>query len=136
MLQSIRERAQGWLAWVIVILISIPFALWGIQEYLGVGAETVKASVNDREISEREFDTSYRQFREQMRQRMGKEYRPELVDDKLLRKEVLESMINSELIYQQTIKLGMRTSDGVLRELIKNSPTFQVNGTDAASIGV
>jgi len=59
---------------------------------------------------------------------MGKEYRPELVDDKLLRKEVLESMINSELIYQQTIKLGMRTSDGVLRELIKNSPTFQVNG--------
>jgi len=128
MLQSIRERAQGWLAWVIVILISIPFALWGIQEYLGVGAETAKASVNDREISEREFDTSYRQFREQMRQRMGKEYRPELVDDKLLRKEVLESMINSELIYQQTIKLGMRTSDGVLRELIKNSPTFQVNG--------
>jgi peptidyl-prolyl cis-trans isomerase D len=128
MLQSIRERAQGWLAWVIVILISIPFALWGIQEYLGVGAETVKASVNDREISEREFDSSYRQFREQLRQRMGKEYRPELVDDKLLRKEVLDSIINSELIHQQAIQLGMLTSDEVLRALIKNSPTFQVNG--------
>ncbi len=128
MLQSIRERAQGWIAWVIVILISIPFALWGIQEYLGVGTTSIKASVNDREISEREFENSYRQFREQLRQRMGKEYRPELVDDKLLRKEVLESMINSELIYQQSTKLGMRTSDEVLRGMIKNSPTFQVDG--------
>ena len=33
MLTQIRERATGWLAWVIVILITIPFALWGIQSY-------------------------------------------------------------------------------------------------------
>ncbi len=129
MLQLIREKAQGWIAWVIVILISVPFALWGIQEYLGVGSSAVKVSVNDREISEREFDNSYRQFREQLRQRMGKEYRPELVDDKLLRKEVLESIINSELIHQQTVELGMRTSDDVLREIIKSSPSFQVGGS-------
>ena len=53
MLQSIRDKAQGWFAWAIVILISVPFALWGIQEYLGVGAEPVMASVNDRDIKER-----------------------------------------------------------------------------------
>ena len=128
MLQSIRERAQGWIAWVIVILISVPFALWGIQEYLGVGSAAVKVSVNDREITEREFDNSYRRFREELRQRMGKSYRPDLVDDKLLRKEVLDSIIKSELIHQKAIELGMRTSDDVLRELIKNSPSFQVGG--------
>ncbi len=128
MLQTIREQAQGWIAWVIVILISVPFALWGIQEYLGVGSAAIKVSVNDREISEREFDNSYRQFREELRLRMGKSYRPDLVDDKLLRKEVLESIIKSELIHQQAIGLGMRTSDDMLRELIKNSPTFQVGG--------
>lgn len=128
MLQAIREKAQGWIAWVIVILISVPFALWGIQEYLGVGSAVVKASVNDSEITQREFDNSYRRFREELRQRMGKEYRPELMDDKLLRKEVLESIINSELIHQQTIQLGMRTSDEVLRQLIKNSPSFQISG--------
>ncbi len=129
MLQSIREKAQGWIAWVIVILISVPFALWGIQEYLGVGSAAVKVSVNDREITEREFDSSYRQFREQLRQQLGKQYRPELVDDKLLRKEVLESIINRELIHQQSVELGMRTSDEMLRELIKNSPSFQVGGS-------
>ncbi len=128
MLQTIRERAQGWIAWVIVILISVPFALWGIQSYLGGGSASIKASVNDREISEREFDTSYRQYSEELRQRLGKDYRPDLVDDKLVRKEVLQSIIRNELIDQLATQLGMRTSDEMLRELIKSVPAFQVGG--------
>ena len=58
MLMTIRDKAQGWIAWAIVILISIPFALWGIQEYLGVGSEPLIAKVNDREITEREVETA------------------------------------------------------------------------------
>lgn len=128
MLQTIRERAQGWIAWVIVILISVPFALWGIQSYLGGGSASIKASVNDRDISVREFDDSYRKFREELRQRMGKNYRPDMVDDKLVRKQALQSIIKDELIYQLTSKLGMRTSDDMLRDLIKTLPAFQVGG--------
>lgn len=128
MLQTIRERAQGWIAWVIVILISVPFALWGIQSYLGGGSATIKASVNDQEITEQEFENSYRQFREELRQRMGDNYRPDLLDDQLIRKEVLQSIIRNELIDQQTKDLGMRTSDDMLRELIKSIPQFQVGG--------
>ncbi|MDQ7072654.1 MAG: SurA N-terminal domain-containing protein [Gammaproteobacteria bacterium] len=30
MLNFIRVHAQGWIAWFIVGLISIPFALWGL----------------------------------------------------------------------------------------------------------
>ncbi|WP_420331502.1 SurA N-terminal domain-containing protein, partial [Pseudoalteromonas shioyasakiensis] len=37
MLQFIRDNAQGWIAWVIVGLIIIPFALWGLNEYVGGG---------------------------------------------------------------------------------------------------
>ena len=50
MLQAIRERAQGWIAWLIVILISIPFALWGIQSYTGIGGEPVAATVDGVDI--------------------------------------------------------------------------------------
>ncbi len=91
MLQSIRERAQGVVAWVIVILISVPFALWGIQEYLGTGSAPPMATVNDLEITEREFDSGYRNFRQNMRERLGKNYRPELIDETVLRKEVLDA---------------------------------------------
>jgi len=128
MLQTIRERAQGWIAWVIVILISIPFALWGIQEYLGVGSAPVKVSVNGREITEREFERSYRQFRGELRQRLGKAYRPELVDDARLREEVLDSLIRSELILQATAQMRMRAGKEMIRNTIRSIPLFQVGG--------
>ncbi|MDP6489078.1 MAG: SurA N-terminal domain-containing protein, partial [SAR324 cluster bacterium] len=35
MLSSIRNKSKGWIAYLIVGLITIPFALFGIQSYLG-----------------------------------------------------------------------------------------------------
>ena len=57
MLMQIRERASGIVAYIIVILISIPFALWGIQEYLGGGSDQIVAEVGDTEITKRFFDS-------------------------------------------------------------------------------
>ncbi|WP_043756405.1 SurA N-terminal domain-containing protein, partial [Imhoffiella purpurea] len=70
MLQTIRDRAQGWIAWAIVILISIPFALWGIQSYLGVGGEPIAATVNGAEITARDLDRRGQQTRFELRQRL------------------------------------------------------------------
>ncbi len=128
MLQAIRDRAQGWIAWVIVILITIPFALWGIQEYLGIGGPPVKASVNDHEITEREFEDSYRQYRESLKRQLGENYRPEMIDDALLRKEVLNALITSDLTRQFAGKLGMRLSDQMVQEFIRQQPAFQTDG--------
>ena len=50
MLQNIRDRATGWIAYVIVIGISIPFALWGIDQYF-TGGNIIVAEVNDTKIS-------------------------------------------------------------------------------------
>ena len=49
MLQNIRDRATGWIAYVIVIGISIPFALWGIDQYF-TGGNIIVAEVNDTKI--------------------------------------------------------------------------------------
>ena len=45
LLQSIRDRATGWIAWVIVIFISIPFALWGINEYFSASSRWVLVAI-------------------------------------------------------------------------------------------
>jgi peptidyl-prolyl cis-trans isomerase D len=129
MLQTIRERAQGWIAWVIVILISIPFALWGIQSYLGVGAEPVVASVNGVEITERELDYRYRDFRANLREQLGAAYRPELFDDKNMRAQVLDQMIRNNVLLQVSGELGLRASDAELRQAIMGNPAFQKGGT-------
>jgi peptidyl-prolyl cis-trans isomerase D len=128
MLQTIRERAQGWIAWVIVILISIPFALWGIQSYLGVGAEPVVATVNGTEITQSELDYRYREVRARLREQLGAAYRPELFDDKAMRAKVLDGMIQDRLLLQTSEALGLRASDQELRSVIQSDPVFQKNG--------
>ncbi len=128
MLQTIRDRAHGWIAWAIVILISIPFALWGIQSYLGVGAEPIVAQVNGIEIPQRDLDRQVQTARIQLRERLGAAYDPDRFDDKRLREEVLDEMIRETLLTDVARRLGMRVSDDELRARILVEPAFQRDG--------
>jgi peptidyl-prolyl cis-trans isomerase D len=128
MLQEIRERAQGWVAWAIVILISIPFAFWGIDSYFGGGADPVIATVDGTEITERAFNQNVNRARIQLRDQLGDAYDPALFSDARLRQEVLDRMIREALLLEQSTALGMRTSDQAIRAAILNEPAFQRDG--------
>ncbi|MBV2127391.1 MAG: SurA N-terminal domain-containing protein [Candidatus Thiodiazotropha endolucinida] len=128
MLQVIRDKAQGWIAWAIVILISIPFALWGIQSYLGVGSEPIAATVNGAEINERTLDNQYQRFRQQLREQLGAAYRPEMFDDTRMRKEVLNRLIRDELVQQTSNRMGLRAGSNMIQASILSMPTFQKDG--------
>jgi peptidyl-prolyl cis-trans isomerase D len=128
MLQAIRERAQGWIAWFIVILISIPFALWGIQSYTGIGGEPIAATVDGFDITQRDLDQRFQRTRMELRERLGTAYRPELFDDKQLRREVLDDMIREHLILETSRSIGLRASDQEVRLTVLADPAFQVKG--------
>jgi peptidyl-prolyl cis-trans isomerase D len=128
MLQNIRDKAQGWIAWAIVILISIPFALWGIQEYMGVGSEPLVASVNGEEITERQLDQRYRRFQEELRAQLGDAYRPELFDEKRMRQEVLERMVSENVVLQASHEMGLRVGNPLVRQAIMEIEAFQKDG--------
>jgi len=128
MLQAIRERAQGWFAWTIVILISVPFALWGIQEYLKIGSQPPVATVNGHEIGDRELSQRVQQSRMELRERLGRAYRPEAFDNARLRDQVLEDMIRSQLIVQRSLDMGLRAGDAQVQATILAIPAFQKDG--------
>ena len=128
MLQTIRERAQGWIAWAIVILISIPFALWGIQSYLGVGGEPIAATVNGVELPERELDRRVQEARLDLRERLGADYDPATVDDQRLRAEVLDTLIQETVLLEAVKRLGLRVSDQEVQLQILSDPSFVKDG--------
>ena len=128
MLQEIRERAQGWVAWAIIILISIPFAFWGIDSYFGGGAEPVVASVNGTEITEQAFNQNVNRTRMQLRDQLGEAYDPALFSDARIRTEVLERMIRETLLLEDSEAMGLRTSDQAVRAAILGEPAFQRDG--------
>jgi peptidyl-prolyl cis-trans isomerase D len=125
MLQTIRERAQGWIAWVIVILISVPFALWGIQSYLGDSGEPVAATVNGVEIATRDLDRRVQNVRFELRERLGAS---DTLDDQRLRSEVLNDLIQDVLLLNVTQALGLRVSDQDVQMQILSETAFHKDG--------
>ncbi len=125
MLLAIRERLTGWVAYTIVILLSVPFALWGINSYLDGGGPTEVAKVGKAEISQNEFQ---RAFRQQLSMLQEQGIDPSRLDDQLLRRSVLEQLINTRVIEQTSRVLGLRVSDQQLNQMIRSIPAFQDNG--------
>ncbi|MCF7990047.1 MAG: SurA N-terminal domain-containing protein [Thiohalocapsa sp.] len=129
MLLEIRERAQGWIAYAIIILISIPFALWGIQSYLGGGGEQVVAEVNGNKITDRQFSRNVQRARMELRERLGDAYDPELFGGQRLRQQILDSMISDVVLLDASRSMGLRVSDQAVRAAILGEPAFQRDGT-------
>jgi len=128
MLHFIRERAQGWLAWFIVGLISIPFALWGINSYIGGPAEIAVATINDEPITQAELKQAMQQYRDRMRSVLGEEFDPELFDNAEVKANVLNGLIEQKLLLSSSYTLGQYISDATLSNIIQSTPAFQKNG--------
>lgn len=121
MLQAIRERAQGIFAWVMLILIGVPFALWGINNYFDSGKEQPAAVVGGHEIFDRDVSRAYEQ---NLASLMGiADY-----DEKQLRQESLERLIQEEVIAQGSEKKSLTVGEDDIRGFIQNLPYFQTDG--------
>ncbi len=128
MLQSIRDKATGWLAYVIIGLIAIPFALWGLGEYFGGAGPLVAAEVNKTEIPVRLVHQETRAQREQIARMFGGQVPADLFDERAIREAALEALIERELLRQAAADAGFRASGrGVVRE-IQAIPAFLENG--------
>lgn len=128
MLQSIRDKSQGLLAYLVIGLISIPFMLWGIQQYLHVGGDQVVASVNGVEITNTELQRAVKIQQQRLRQMFGGNAPPAMLEGEAIRRQVLDGLIQNELQKQYADKAGFRISDAQLASRIQSEPAFQVDG--------
>ena len=124
MLQFIRDSATGWIAWGIVILISIPFALWGIHQYVTPDSSVAIATVDDAELGYYDFQRLYARRRQQLQSILGAGI-IDAEEDERLRREVLDGMIDSEVVIRSGIDAGMRVSDEQLADTIQTQEAFQ-----------
>jgi peptidyl-prolyl cis-trans isomerase D len=120
MLEAIRERAQGWIAKVILGLLVIPFALWGIDSYFsGGGQEPPAAEIDDIQISQREF---IKTLKDQQEELGGK------VEEKALRKLVLDQLVNTRVLSMAATKAGFSILDPQIQAVLAGIDVFQENG--------
>ena len=126
MLQSIRDRAHGWIAAVIFGILCVAFGLWGINFYVRSGGKVVVAQVNGQDVTLEDFNRFFQIFRLQL-QAMGQHNINEL-DQDVLKKEALEELVNEKLIHQVAASANLRIADGQVAAVIQHAQQFQQDG--------
>jgi peptidyl-prolyl cis-trans isomerase D len=127
MLQTINDKAKGWVAYAIVIFISIPFMLFGIGSYLDNGETVVAATVNGEDIDISAVTNAALQQKQRLTSIYGNTLPPEL-DDKTIKTQVLDQLVAQELLQQSVAEHGYRASNDEVGDMIRGMPNFQRDG--------
>ena len=133
-LQSIRERLTGVLAFAILGILVVPFALVGVNEYFTSSGGNIVARVNETEISSNDFNQSFSNYRRRMQSIMGAAYDPVQFDQLVVRRQHLDNLIDQELITQAAQSMGLDVDDATLAEQIRQIPAFQIDGQFNADV--
>ncbi|MHB8668878.1 MAG: SurA N-terminal domain-containing protein [Burkholderiales bacterium] len=114
---------------IILGLITLPFALWGIDSYRR-GATTVEdvADVAGQKITLQDFNQAQRDQLERLRAALRGKFDPTLLDTPEQRARLLDQLIQQRLLVLQAAKSNLVVTDGQLRSVIAGLPEFQENG--------
>ena len=128
MLQSMRQSTQSTAAKVIIGLIVLSFAAFGLETLLPGGAGTSVAEVNGEEITPFALQEAVTQQKRQLISVLGDDIDPALLDDDRLQPRALESLIQRALLLQKTAELNLVASEAQVGKSITSIEAFQLNG--------
>lgn len=132
MLQNMRDKAQSWVAKVIVGVIVLVFAMTGWESISRFTSNDQKAAeVNDTVISTAELEQAVslqrRQLTQQLQQ-LGDQFDPNMIDEQLLRDSVLQGLIQRAVLLDGARDANLRISEQMVDQMLLNTPDFQTNG--------
>jgi len=113
---------------VILALLIVPFAIWGIESYQFGGSADTVATVNGLKISKREFEEALSNQQDQLRRMLGRNFDPAIMDTAESRAALLDSLVERRLVESAALEADLSIPDEVLAGIIHSVPAFQVNG--------
>lgn len=149
MLQTLREKMSGWIAIVIVALLCIPFAFFGMEQYLFQTGASEPAKIEVRpawwksapdlwlvrklvwksaEVTTEEFRQAFENERQRRREAEGEAFDARAFETIEAKREVLEALVDRKVLQLAAQRDGMVVGDGRVQEAINAIPAFQVDG--------
>ncbi|MDC9727091.1 MAG: SurA N-terminal domain-containing protein, partial [Candidatus Thioglobus sp.] len=126
MLSSIKNKTKGWLAYLIVGLITVPFALFGINEYFTGTSNVVVASIDGEEINKDEFLAEFNPQKRRLQQKLAEKY--DTAFDNVLKQSILNQMVDRRLLTQLAQRMAHATTTAELNAVIQASDLFAEEG--------
>lgn len=128
MLQSMRAGTQSTPAKIVIFLIVVAFAGFGIESVLVGGSGSAVAEVNGTEISPIQLQVAIDNQKRRLAQMLGEQLDPALLEDDRLRPGALEGLIEREVLLQESDALGLNASARAIGRVVAGIEAFQVDG--------
>ncbi|CAM8384031.1 SurA Parvulin-like peptidyl-prolyl isomerase [Candidatus Methylopumilus planktonicus] len=128
MLDKFRSIAQTKAAQVILALVLVPFALFGIDSYLNQAGNNLSiAKVDGYKIALPEYNRAIENVRNRMMSE-GKKVDPAMFDSFEFKESVVDGLITKQLINNDIKKSQFKITDQQLSQYIIGMPDFQKDG--------
>ncbi|TDG14020.1 peptidylprolyl isomerase [Seongchinamella unica] len=128
MLQDIRKNSQGTLAKIIVGIIILAFAGFGLESILLGGGNSSVAEVNGEQISPLELQQAIDNQKRQLIAMMGDNIDPSMLDDQLLSQQAMQSLIQRKLLLQSASEMDLAVSGSQVGAVVASMEQFQLDG--------
>lgn len=124
MLAAIRQFAKSWVAAVLIGLLIVSFAVFGINDVFSgaTGDQVIKAG--SRVVTSAEFRREYEDYRKRLEQQAGQPITPEMAEANGIDRQVLNGLATREAFAEMLHKIGIRPSDKLLVAEISKIPAF------------
>lgn len=121
------HKNKKW-AQIVLALVMLPFAFWGVDSYRKESGGEPVAQVNGEKISPQEFDSALRQQQERMRESMGDKFDQAIIDKPEFKHSILESLVSQRLLMLQAHSAGLTVSEEQMAQVIAGIEAFQKDG--------
>ena len=114
---------------IILALIILPFALWGVSSYekSGNSAEVV-ATVNGSKITRQEFENSLHQQQDRLRKQLGANFDAAMLDNPEMKRAIIENLVAQHLLLDRAKAERLVVTDDQVAQLISGIEAFQEGG--------
>ncbi len=128
MLQILRNKAQSIVIQAIVVIIALVFIFWGVGANLMNNREAALV-INDEEISFEDFQKAYERTYANFQEQFGGNIPQGLFDGAVIKQQVANQLIQSSLLRQGALEMGLMISPAEIQDTVENMIQFQDDGS-------
>lgn len=119
MLLQLKNKITGWIAYVVVGIIVVPFALWGINFYFQGGEDPLLAKVGDEELTVNQYRYAYLKKKQELEQD-GRQ----LPNTEQFRDYIMSGLLRERFIRSEMERYRYQVPENLIALAIANNEAF------------
>ena len=148
MLQKLTDKSSSWIAKLVLVLLAVPFAFFGMEQYFTQQIDTWSARVSappswwagapdfwpvsmvwrDSVIESDEFRSAFEQERARRQQAEGDAFDPRAFETIANKRQVLDRLVDQRVLQLAADRADIAIGDAQVRDTIQAIEAFQVGG--------